>query len=212
MGLETLTGVGAVDFQQFFDRLGSNDAGRRRAIVLGVVITVWSSLQLFRKMESVFAEVYEIRRDRSVLRHLLNSVLVLVVAALTVVVIVSIVSLFLFRATGRLWLLLGPLVLWLSLVVLFLPMYYTFSGRDTSVREVLPGAVFAAAGWAVSAVDFRIYLGLSESVDVYGVVGAVLIVLSWLYVVGLSILIGIVLNALLAGRIEVDRDWYPLSR
>lgn len=210
--LETLTGVGAAEFQQFFDRLGTNTASRRRTIGLGVVITVWSSLQLFREMESVFAEVYEIREDRSVRRHLVHSVLVLATVTVTVVVMVSIGSLFLFRATGWQGVVLGPFALWLSLVVLFFPMYYTFSGNDTSVREVLPGAAFAAAGWAVSAVGLRIYADVAESVDVYGSVGAVLLVLSWLYVVGLSMVLGVVLNALLAGRIEADRDWFLLGR
>lgn len=209
--LEALTGVGAVEFQRVFEQVGGDAGGRRRAVVLASAISVWSSLRLFRAVESVFVEVYEVRKERSFLSHLVDSVLVLVAVAVTVVAMIVVGSLFLFRGTGVLWTVLGPFVLWVALVVLFLPMYYTFPGDDVPAREALPGAAFAAAGWTVSAAGLRVYLRVSESVDIYGVVGAVLLVLSWLYLVCLSLLLGVVLNALLADRIEANRDWYPLG-
>lgn len=210
--LQALTGVGAVEFQRLFEQVGGGTAGRRRAIVLAVAIAVWSSLRLFRAVESVFVEVYEIRKERSVLEHLVDSVLVLVVVTVTIAVLASVGTLFLFRTTGWLWSVLGPFVMWLALVVLFFPMYYTFSDEDASGREILPGTAFAAAGWTISAIVLRVYLGMSESVDLYGVVGALLLVLTWLYVVGLSILLGVISNAHLAGRIDADQEWYLFDR
>lgn len=53
---------------------------------------------------------------------------------------------------------------------------------------------------------------VSESVDFDGVVGAVLLVLTWLCVVGLPILLGGILNALLADRIEASEGWYLFDR
>lgn len=205
--LEVLTGVGAATFQRLVERAGSNAAGRRRAIVLAVVISVWSSFRLFRATESVFSEIYEIRDERPVYRRVRDSAVVLVAVTLTALVMLAVGSLFVFRTAGP-WAVLGPAVLWLALFVLYLPLYYTFSGGDVSVREVLPGTAVAAAGWAVSAVGLRAYVHVSESVDLYGVVGAVLLVLTWLYVVGFSVVLGVILNALLAGRIEADREWY----
>jgi membrane protein len=208
--LETLTGVGAVEFQRAFERVGRNTAGRRRAVVLALAISAWSSLRLFRAIESVFANVYGARKERSLFRHLVDSVLVLVAVTATIVVMAIAGSFFLFRI-GTLWTTFGSVVLWLGLVLLFFPIYYTFSGPDATAREVLPGAVFAAAGWIVSAIGLRIYVQLSGSVDLYGVVGAVLLVLTWLYVVALSLVAGVVVNAVLADRIEADSDWYVLG-
>jgi membrane protein len=106
------------------------------------------------------------------------------------------------------WRVLGPFVLWAALIALFGPVYYLLSGNDVSVHEIAPGTVFAAAAWTVSAVGLRLYVTRSKSVDLYGVVGAVLLVLTWLYVVGLAVLVGVVLNAYLADRIEADSEWY----
>lgn len=206
--LEVLTGVGAVEFQRVFERLGGTTAGRRRAVALAAVIAAWSSLRLFGAVERVFTDVYGIRKERSLLRRIRDSVIVLVAVTLIVSGMAAAGSLFLFRTTGGAGRVLGPVVLWLSLVVLFAPVYSVLSGSNVSVRETVPGATFAATGWIVSAAGLRTYVGLSRSVDLYGVVGAVLLVLTWLYVVGLSVLVGAVANAYLADRIDADREWY----
>ncbi|MFB6079577.1 MAG: YihY/virulence factor BrkB family protein [Haloferacaceae archaeon] len=209
--LELLTGVGATEFQRLFERMGGTAAGRRRAVGLAVVISVWSSLRLFGAVESAVTDVYGTRKERSPLRTVVDAVLVLVAVTLIVGAMVVAGSLFLFRTAGGTGRLLGPVVLWLALVVLFAPVYYGLSGSDVSVGEVVPGTVVAATGWTVSAGALRLYVTPSESVDLYGIVGAVLLVLTWLYVVGLSVLVGVVANAYLAGRIEADREWYPLG-
>lgn len=205
--LEALTGLGAAEFQRLFEQVGDATAGRTRAVALAVAISAWSSFRLFGAVEQVFAAVYGTRRERGLLRRTVDSVLVLVTVTLVVAGMAVGASLFLFRTSTQAWVLLGPVALWFSLVVLFTPIYYVLSG-DVSVREVLPGATFAATGWAVSAVALRLYVTVSSSVHLYGVVGAVLLVLSWLYVVGLSVLVGVVLNAHLAGRIDAEEGWY----
>jgi membrane protein len=209
--LHALTGVDAGELQRLFERIGSTPTGRRRTTVgLAVVISSWSALRLFRAVEGIFAEVYGIRKERSLRSRLFESLLVQVVVTVTTVVMVGIGAAFLFRTAGWQWTVFGPFVLWASLVVLFLPLYYTFSG-DASLSEVLPGTALAAAGWTVSAIGLRLYVGVSESVELYGVVGAVMLILTWVYVVALSVMLGVLLNALLAGEIEPSEEWYPFG-
>jgi membrane protein len=54
-----------------------------------------------------------------------------------------------------------------------------------------------------------VYAGVSRSVDLYGVVGGLLLLLTWLYVGGLALLLGVVVNAVLAGRVDPDTVWRP---
>jgi membrane protein len=201
VALQALTGVEVAELEALVERGGGNVSGRRRALVLGVAIATWSSLRLFRAVESVFAEVYETRAERSAIERFLDSAVVLVAVTMTLIGMVVAGSLFLFRATGVVWSALGPLVLWCAMTVLFLPVFAVFT-RDSTVREVLPGTAFAAGGWTVSAIGLRVYVGLSRSVDLFGIAGAVLLVLTWLYVVGLAVVSGVVLNALLSGPLD----------
>jgi hypothetical protein len=94
----------------------------------------------------------------------------------------------------------GPLFLVAALSVVFFPLYYVFPDREVTVREAVPGAVAAAAGWAFLSVAFGLYADRAGAFQLYGVIGGVLLVLAWFYLGGLVILIGGALNAALAGH------------
>jgi membrane protein len=61
--------------------------------------------------------------------------------------------------------------------------------------EHLPGALLAAVLWVIASVGFSIYVSYFGSYDAtYGVLGAVIVLLIWLYVGNLALLIGALAN------------------
>lgn len=63
-------------------------------------------------------------------------------------------------------------------------------------RWVTPGSLFSVVLWLVSAAGFRIYLHFFNSYNAtYGSLGAVMILLAWLYLAALAFLIGGEINA-----------------
>ena len=63
-------------------------------------------------------------------------------------------------------------------------------------RWVSPGAVVATLLWIVASVGFTIYVTNFNSYDkTYGSLGAVVILLTWLYLSALMVLLGAVINA-----------------
>lgn len=78
-----------------------------------------------------------------------------------------------------------------------------FFGPDLKERRwhwITPGSVFGAFVWLLASVGFRAYLRFFDSYSaLYGSLGAVMILLAWLYVTGLAFLIGGEINA------EIDR-------
>ena len=87
-----------------------------------------------------------------------------------------------------------------GLTAAFLPLYYLLPGEDASVREALPGAVLAAVGWTLLQTGFRAYAADAVGYETYGVLGGTLLLVTFLYVGALLLLVGVVLNAVLAGR------------
>jgi membrane protein len=78
-----------------------------------------------------------------------------------------------------------------------------------TIRLALPGSLFAATAWTVSGLALRVYASASTSVQLYGVVGAFLLLLSWLYVGGFVLMVGVVLNAVRGGHVDPDERWVP---
>jgi len=191
---------------------------RTRAGVLALVVLVWSAARLFQAVNSAFTDVYGSRKDQSYVGAATTVTLVtaleigLVTATVAVgVLLVGVVGVSLsvlvggFAATVA-----SSLALLALLTAVFLPMYRLFPQPDVSIREVLPGTVFAALSWTVLAVGFRIYVATSESVALFGLAGAVLLVLTWVYFGGLCLLLGAVCNAVLADRVTPESGWVPM--
>jgi len=99
----------------------------------------------------------------------------------------------------------GPLFLFLTLLAAFLPMYIVFPDTGVDIYEALPGAAFAALGWTILTRGFTFYAGVAGTYAIYGALGAVFLVLTWLYVGALLILAGGALNLVLANR-DTDRQ------
>jgi membrane protein len=178
--------------------VGGAVSGTVGASVVGLVTLLWSSLKLFRGLDTAFSEVYETAGDDSFLGTLTDGVVALVtvpVALCVVVVVTTLLSVGVLDGVR----LMAPVTLVGGLMFAFLPLYYVFPDADVSVREVLPGVAVAAVGWVALQQLFHVYVVLAGS-STGGVVGAVVLFLTWLYFAGVVLLLGGVVNAVHGGH------------
>jgi membrane protein len=69
------------------------------------------------------------------------------------------------------------------------------AGAPRRLVDHIPGAVFAALLWVLASVAFSFYVSHFGSYDkTYGSLGAVIVLLVWIYVSGISLLLGALLN------------------
>ena len=77
----------------------------------------------------------------------------------------------------------------------------------TPWRWDVPGAVLAAGLWVATSIAFRAFLDLAgEGNQVFGALGGALTLLFWLYLLGIGIVLGGELNAVLAARHGVRQE------
>ncbi|MDI1449799.1 YihY/virulence factor BrkB family protein [Polyangium sp. 6x1] len=91
---------------------------------------------------------------------------------------------------------------WLVILGFFLmafaTVYYFGPNVEQSFRFITPGAVLGVAVLVLSALGFRFYVeNFGKYEATYGSLGAVIVLLLWLYVAGLVILLGSEVNSLL---------------
>jgi len=171
-------------------------AGRREVGLAGLLVLGWGSFRLFRGLKAAVANVYG--EEHGVAVRWRDSA----AAAVAVAVAVALVA-----AGGLAFTRFGPvpapvraLVLTLALSVTLTPLYYVLPDADVGVSEVVPGAVVTAGGWVVLRTAVRVYLGVANRYAVYGVLGALVLLVTWLYLASLLLVVGAVVNAVLAGR------------
>jgi membrane protein len=87
------------------------------------------------------------------------------------------------------------LVLWAATI------YWRGPDHHTTWRSHLPGALLAATAWLLVSLGFRLYLLVAaQGNQVFGVLGGAMTLLVWLYLLGIGLLLGGELNAILALR------------
>jgi YihY family inner membrane protein len=179
----------------------ANQTGQGGVGLVGLLIVTWGALKIFRGLDTAFSKIYG-TPSGSILDQVRDGIVALVGIGAGVFAVTA-ASAAIAVAPVPFVDLLAPVLLLLTLVAAFLPIYYVFPDADVSVREVLPGAVFAAVGWTVLSAAFGVYADYATSegsAALYGVLGAVLLLVTWFYLGGLVLLTGAVVNAVLAGR------------
>jgi YihY family inner membrane protein len=175
-------------------------AGRGGATVFGVVFLAWSTLKVFRALDVAFSKLYGTVETESLLSQLRDSVLVLVSVGVGIAVMVVVGSLVAGVGLPAFAGVVGVLVLPVVLTVVFLPMYYVFPDADVGVREVVPGALVAGVGWTVLQTGFQVYAASAGQYELYGVLGGVLLLVTWFYLGALVVFVGVAVNVVSSGR------------
>ncbi|WP_227355446.1 YihY/virulence factor BrkB family protein [Haladaptatus salinisoli] len=187
--------------QTLLERTLQNTSGTGASVV-GVVVLLWSSLKLFRGLVIAFEEVYETSPDVGIVEQVKKGLATLVAVVFGVALMVAIGAVL---GTPLLaWIpfldVAASFVLLLGLVFVFLPLYYVLPPIDVTLREALPGTLFAAVGWLVLQFGFQLFMSSSSKYGLGGIVGTIIVFLTWLYFAGILLLVGAVINVVVAGR------------
>lgn len=181
-----------------------DDTGRQGATVVGILGLLWGSSRVLRGLDRAFSRVYGTAGEKSLLDTVWDATIVFlgITLGLVIVGLLEVAIQFLpgygLSAVGQLFVVLG-------LAATFLPLYVVFPGANVGLREAAPGTTVAAIGWYALSRSFWLYTDLVTGYAVYGALGAVFLVLIWLYVGAIILVFGAVLNAVLVTR-EVDRQ------
>nr|WP_321170424.1 YihY/virulence factor BrkB family protein [Halobaculum sp. DT92] len=183
--------------------LGS--AGQGSVTLISLPLTLWGALKVLRGLDIAFTQVYGGVETEGLLDQLRDALVVAASVGGGLVAMVVLGSVVAAVGVGPVAAVAGLLALPALLTVAFLPMYYVFPSVDVTLREALPGAVFAGVGWAVLQAAFQAYVEFQNArgggqAALYGVLGAVLLLVTFLYFGATLVLVGAVINAVLAGR------------
>ncbi|RKD98391.1 YihY/virulence factor BrkB family protein [Halopiger aswanensis] len=181
-----------------------DETGRQSATVVGAFGLLWGSSRVLRGLDRAFSQVYGTVGEKSVIDTIWDATIVFLVISFGLALVGALEVAIRFAPVVGLGYV-GPVFVLLGLVAAFLPLYVVFPDADVDLREALPGTVIAAVGWFVLSRTFSLYAAVATDYVVYGALGAVFLVLVWLYLGAIILVFGAVCNAVLAGR-EVDRQ------
>lgn len=174
--------------------------------VLTVAVFLWATLRVFRGLDTAFSILYDTGRGEGLLHQLRDGAVVFASLMIAFAGTIAVNPLFNrlppFPVPG----VLETVSLVVFLLFAFLPMYYVFPDASLSVGDVLPGVVVAAVGWTALEIGFEFYVVISSKTELYGVIGGIILLVTWLYLGALVVLLGATVNAVLTKRAGTVRS------
>jgi membrane protein len=195
------------DTQQLLYEGLTTASGRTAATVLSVAVLAWSGANVAVGFLTV-VERTEAATERPLRRQLYDAGAVLAALSATIlVIIVQSVALALF-ATGILSVITWFAVLFVALTVTLLPLYFVPSRVASTPTAALPGAMTTAFGWTVLHAAIQFFAANAGQYAIYGVLSGIILILTSTYVAAIVLMVGVVVNAVLATDTD---DLYDVS-
>jgi len=184
-------------------------------LTLGVLTTLWAASAGVDNMRGTLNQVYDLKETRSWFRAKLTSVLLTI--AIGVLILLALGS----TVYGSQFLdsvlpIDSPYVLegleWIALLCFLLlafALLYNFGPNHSPFqwKWITPGAIVGTGLWVLLSGGFRLYLHFFNSyAATYGSLGAMIILMLWLYLTALVILIGGAINAIFDEESGVKKE------
>jgi membrane protein len=178
-------------------------------LTFGALFTLWSASNGLNAMMQQLNITYDVKEGRPFWKVrgtallLMLSFFILVIGAFSLIIFGGVIQDQLAKIVGETQILLTvfALIRW-AIVALFLFLgfaliYYFGPDVEQKFRFITPGSVLGVILLVLTSLGFRFYISNFGNYDAtYGGLGAVIILMLWLYVAGLVILIGSEVNAL----------------
>ena len=175
---------------------------------VGALLALWAGSNVFNAIIAALNRAYDVKERRPwwkarliALAMVLVSGLAIALASVTIIAGEQIIAwaaglLRLDRGAAQLWLLAQYAVGFLFLLGAAWLAYYVLPATRQNPRITLAGALFASVMWVIVTLGFRLYVVNFGSYDAtYGTIGAVMVLLTWMYLTMLVLLVGGELNS-----------------
>lgn len=201
--------------EQIYDLLQDNirdlfSSKKHGLLPLGLLLALWGASNAVVCFMDTMNNLYSVKEERSFWRVRMTALFLVI--GLSILFLLSLVLLMFGRKIGHvlaiianfsnvfiiIWdFMMVPMILFL-LTMAVAAIYFYAPDVKQKLKWVTPGSVFAVPSWICSSLGFSYYINNFSSYDkTYGTLGAVIILLLWLYISGLVLLVGAVINSVL---------------
>ncbi|MEH7096172.1 YihY/virulence factor BrkB family protein [Neobacillus vireti] len=183
----------------------------------GIIGTIWSASNGINAIVRAFNKAYNVKESRSFIvargmAVLLTFGMIFVfLLALILPVFGKEIGVFLFSQLGyteefiKIWNALSWLGSAIILFLMFTGLYWIAPNVKIKCRSAFPGAIFATVGWIISSMGLSFYVGNFSNYSLtYGGIGAIIVLMIWLYLSAFIIILGGEVNAFYSEKYKTN--------
>lgn len=177
---------------------------------ISIILTLWSASAGFNAVIKGLNKSYNEKESRSIIKVQLISLaftfgmVIIIMFSVFLLIFGETNSNFLIKWFGLskefkiIWNFMKYILSIVIMISIFSAVYKFAPCKKHSLREVMPGALFASLGWIISSLVFSFYINnFANYSKFYGSIGAVIILMLWLLIIAIVIILGGEINSVL---------------
>ncbi|MBU3108119.1 YihY/virulence factor BrkB family protein [Clostridium gasigenes] len=221
--IEVLDGLRTILPSSVFDLVASIirevvDTQYSGLLGISIVLTMWAASSGFRAVIKGVNKAHDMKETRSFIRRSIIAIVFTFALALVIVLtlamlvfgdliggyILTIVPFY--KAMTIVWNILRYVIVVCMMIGIFASIYRFTPAKKIRWKQVLPGAIVSTIGWIVVSRGFSFYINnFSNYSRLYGSLGAVFVLMTWLYITSMILIVGAEINSVLILR-KKQRD------
>lgn len=182
-------------------------------IIMSFFLTVWTSSRAVRAIIRGANKSYRVKETRSYIKVFIIGLLftvgllLLIFSSMIFLVYGEKIGYFLFDLIGldnifiNIWDVCRYTIGIITIILILMNLYKHTPNQKLSTRESIPGAIIATFGWILVSFFYSYYSNYFANYEViYGSIGGIIVLITWIYLSSWAILIGSEINARLYFR------------
>jgi len=183
---------------------------------ISLLFTLWSASSGFNAVIKGLNKAYGVKESRSFIKVRVISLLCTLGMSVIIVIMILLLVLgtviwnaiahkfYLFKELITLWVILKYLIVVFTTIFIFSALYRYAPSRKLAWSEVYPGSIFSTFSLILVSIGFAFYVNnFGKYSAVYGSIGAIIVLLIWLFLVSIIIILGGEVNASLASTSNI---------
>ena len=175
-----------------------------------LVLTMWSASTGFRAVIKGLNKAYNINDKRSFIKRAFIAIVftmalvLIIMLTLTLLVFGELIGQYLISIIPfenfitKIWNISRFIIVFLMMIWIFACIYRYAPAKRISWREVYPGAILSTLGWIVASLVFSYYINnIANYSRIYGSVGGIFVLMTWLYITSIILIVGAEFNSIL---------------
>ena len=181
---------------------------------VSVLLMIWTSSSAFRAVIKGVNKAYDFKESRSFIKRAIismggiMSLALIILLALAMLVFGNVIGAHIiskipfYKIIIFLWNMFRHAFVFIVMIFIFALIYMFAPAKRLKLKEVVPGAIFSTMGWIVVSFVFSFYINnFSNYSRFYGSLGAVFILMTWLFLISMIFILGVEINCVI-GQIK----------
>ena len=174
---------------------------------VSILLMIWTASSAFKAIIKSVNKAYDFKENRSFIK--LSIISMLGILALASIIILALAMLVFGNVIGGyikstnkfyeivliLWNIFRHVFIFIIMIIMFAFIYKLAPVKKLTWKEVIPGSVFSTVGWILVSFAFSFYIdNFNNYSRFYGSLGAVFILMTWLFLISIIIILGVEIN------------------